>query len=285
MEADKKLTDVIAEEMGRKKSTADIVIARDLKAVKSFGGKDVKQLLDHPFSVFHNVIGAEAVKELHVVFNKPIPLPQAKPPSFADVLMQRAKPTKTAFESKFDVEDVEEFISGYTAASNKEKYLLNYPGEKPSITEQHEAYAVSFLNKHNLTYSPGVGGEEVRAKSALSKLIRTVQFLTDHRDVMSYNQMTAYDSCDLLEMSKDTVMCAICYVTDDILSKDEIRQGRDLGGKTPLPMCRGCFDSGVKAPCSGGRANVMHATTQKRRKKRRQMNQSGRAGRRNASRR
>ncbi len=48
--------------------------------------------------------------------------------------------------------------------------------------------------------------------------------------------------------STNRVMCAICYVTDDILSIDEIRQGRDLGGKTPLPMCRGCFDSGVKAP-------------------------------------
>ena len=201
VEVDKKLTDVIAEEMGRKKSTADIVIARDLKAVKSFGGKDVKQLLDHQFSVFYNLIGAEAVKELHVVFNKPI-LHQAKPASYADILMQRAKPTKTAFVSKFDVKEVEEFISGYAAASNKEKYLRNYPGEKPSITEQHEAYAVSFLNKNNLTYSPGVGGEEVKAKSALSRLIRTVQILTEHRDVMSYNQITSYDSCELLEMSK-----------------------------------------------------------------------------------
>ena len=83
--------------------------------------------------------------------------------------------------------------------------------------------------------------------------------------------------------STNRVMCAVCYVTDDILSKDEIREGRDLGGKTPLPMCRGCFDSGVKAPCSGARVNVMHATTHKRRKKRKQMNQNARSGRRNAS--
>ena len=80
-------------------------------------------------------------------------------------------------------------------------------------------------------------------------------------------------------------MCATCYVTDDILSKDEIRQGRDLGGKTPLPMCRGCFESGVKPPCSGARVNVMQATAQKRSKKRRQMDQNARAGRGNASRR
>ena len=69
-------------------------------------------------------------------------------------------------------------------------------------------------------------------------------------------------------------ICAICYVTDEILSKDEIRQGRDLGGKTPLPVCRDCFDSGVKPAFSGARVNVMQATAQKRSKKRRQMHQN-----------
>mmetsp|Transcript_25528 Transcript_25528/g.42129 ORF Transcript_25528/g.42129 Transcript_25528/m.42129 type:complete len:80 (-) Transcript_25528:51-290(-) len=78
-------------------------------------------------------------------------------------------------------------------------------------------------------------------------------------------------------------MCAICYVTDDILSENEIRQGRDLGGKTPLPMCRDCFDNGVKPACSGARVNVTQATAQKGRRKR-QMNQNARAGRRNVSR-
>ena len=77
-------------------------------------------------------------------------------------------------------------------------------------------------------------------------------------------------------------------MTDDILSKDEIRtRGRDLGGKTPLPMCRDCFDSGVKPACSGARVNAMQATAQKRRKnkKRRQMHQNRRVRQRNVPRR
>ena len=74
--------------------------------------------------------------------------------------------------------------------------------------------------------------------------------------------------------SAERNICAICYVNDEILSKDEIRQGRDLGGKTPLPMCRDCFDSGVKPACSGARVNVMQATAQNRRTKRRQRSQN-----------
>ena len=80
-------------------------------------------------------------------------------------------------------------------------------------------------------------------------------------------------------------MCAICYVTHYIVSKDEIRQEHDLGGKTPLPMCRGCFEAGVKPPYSGAHVNVKHATEQKRHKKRRQMNEKVRAGHRKESRR
>ena len=70
------------------------------------------------------------------------------------------------------------------------------------------------------------------------------------------------------------VMCATCYVTDDIVSKEEIRQNRDLGGKTPLPMCKGCFNAGIKPPCSGARTNLKHATTQKKQQKKRQKNQA-----------
>ena len=34
------------------------------------------------------------------------------------------------------------------------------------------------------------------------------------------------------------VVCAVCYFKDDVLSKDEIRQGRDdLGGKTLHSQC------------------------------------------------
>jgi hypothetical protein len=42
-------------------------------------------------------------------------------------------------------------------------------------------------------------------------------------------------------------VCAICYVQDDIVSPDEMIMELDLGGKTPLPICRGCFDEQVAA--------------------------------------
>ena len=86
-------------------------------------------------------------------------------------------------------------------------------------------------------------------------------------------------------VTSTSLMCTTCYVTDDIVPKDEIRRERDLGGKTPLPMCRDCFEAGVKPPCSGARTNLKHATTQKKQKKRRQMNQAVSAGRRKVPRR
>jgi hypothetical protein len=66
-----------------------------LKPPKSFGGEDINQLLNHPFSTLYKVIGAEEQKELHVVFNKHV-LPQ-KPKhaaSYLDVLMQKAQPLR-----------------------------------------------------------------------------------------------------------------------------------------------------------------------------------------------
>jgi hypothetical protein len=80
-------------------------------------------------------------------------------------------------------------------------------------------------------------------------------------------------------VTSTSLVCATSYVTDDIVPIAEIRRERDLGGKTPLPMCRGCFEAGVKPPCSGARTNLKHATTQKKQKKRRHMNQAINAGR------
>ncbi|KAK1735045.1 hypothetical protein QTG54_014111 [Skeletonema marinoi] len=38
-------------------------------------------------------------------------------------------------------------------------------------------------------------------------------------------------------------VCAICHVQDDIVSPDKkMVLELNLGGKTPLPICRGCFD-------------------------------------------
>ena len=46
-------------------------------------------------------------------------------------------------------------------------------------------------------------------------------------------------------------ICAICYESDDIVSADEIRKSRDIGGKNPLLLCRYCFDKNIEIPCSG----------------------------------
>ena len=195
VDVDKKLEDIIADELAKKKCTADVVIARDLKSAKSFDGKDVKPLLNHQFSAFNKVIGAEEQKELHVVLNKPMSQ-QTKPAgTYLDVLMQKAKPIRQSFESTFSVDEVEEFLSGFAEASNKQNYLENYEN-KPSITDQHEAYAVAFLNSKNLTYSSGSGGEDDKAKRVMPKLINTVQFLIEHKSTISTNQVRKYENSE-----------------------------------------------------------------------------------------
>ena len=75
-------------------------------------------------------------------------------------------------------------------------------------------------------------------------------------------------------------ICAICYENDDIISADEIRRNRDVGGKNPLLVCRFCFDTGVEIPCSGGRTNSKQKRDQKQATKRKELDESVQAGRR-----
>eukprot|EP00957_Ditylum_brightwellii_P108683 8289711-Ditylum_brightwellii.AAC.1 len=51
------------------------------------------------------------------------------------------------------------------------------------------------------------------------------------------------------------VICAICYEEDGIVPEAEIRASQNIGGKTPLPVCRHCFDGKVDILTSGCRAN------------------------------
>eukprot|EP00957_Ditylum_brightwellii_P184966 14086419-Ditylum_brightwellii.AAC.2 len=46
-------------------------------------------------------------------------------------------------------------------------------------------------------------------------------------------------------------ICSICYADDDIVPIDEVRKQYNMGVKMPLPICRLCFDKGVKTPCLG----------------------------------
>ena len=48
-------------------------------------------------------------------------------------------------------------------------------------------------------------------------------------------------------------ICALCWSEDNIVSPDEIRGKRNVGGKLPLPVCQLCLDLKVEIPCSGGR--------------------------------
>ena len=75
-------------------------------------------------------------------------------------------------------------------------------------------------------------------------------------------------------------ICAICYEKDDIVSADEIRKRRDIGGKNPLLLCRYCFDKNIEIPCSGGRTNQKQKTVQSKRNKRKQLDTSIQSGRR-----
>jgi hypothetical protein len=77
-------------------------------------------------------------------------------------------------------------------------------------------------------------------------------------------------------------VCAICYGNADIVSSEEIRKERNIGGKNPLLICRLCFESNVNIPCSGGRTNMKQKSEQNQAKKRKQLNESVKAGRRKA---
>ena len=75
-------------------------------------------------------------------------------------------------------------------------------------------------------------------------------------------------------------ICAICYGDDDIVSADEIRKKRDIGGKNPLLVCRFCFDKKFEIPCSGGRTNQKQKVEQQMRTKRKSNDDNVAAGRR-----
>ena len=73
-------------------------------------------------------------------------------------------------------------------------------------------------------------------------------------------------------------ICAICYINADIVSTDEMISNCNLGGKTPLPIFRGCYDAGVDTPFSDARKNIHQAQKQRKRSKKRQSNETVNSG-------
>eukprot|EP00957_Ditylum_brightwellii_P185228 14105086-Ditylum_brightwellii.AAC.1 len=80
-------------------------------------------------------------------------------------------------------------------------------------------------------------------------------------------------------------ICAICYVGNDIVSINEMRANMHLAGKTPLTICRGFYDVGIKSPLSSARKNLRQVEAQIKISKKRQMNEAVSRGCRKAPRR
>ena len=77
-------------------------------------------------------------------------------------------------------------------------------------------------------------------------------------------------------------MCALYYVNDDLVTPNELMKSLNLSVKDPLTICRGCFESGIKPPSSGGRTNVRQAAQQDKVTKKRKLGGAVKAGRRKA---
>ena len=58
-------------------------------------------------------------------------------------------------------------------------------------------------------------------------------------------------------------ICAVCYLFQDVLSDAEIKRIRNIGGKSPLLICRDCFNSNIKIPTSGGSCNAQEKQGQR----------------------
>ena len=54
----------------------------------------------------------------------------------------------------------------------------------------------------------------------------------------------------------------IWYIFDYVMSEDDIKKSRNIGGKSPLLICIDCFNSSIKIPTPGGSNNVREGKQQ-----------------------
>jgi hypothetical protein len=240
----------------------------------------------------------------------PLPTPD---PTNPDRFMPPAAAREHIESNKLTLEDMKKFIPDAKLDRGGEKMLQwkekdkkrNLHASKVRTTAQCRACgATRCIYSNNMVGKSG--GPTTEDLETLERAIEKNGYLcgdkmSGHDGGKSFYSRRAIRCCEPIEAhfydpksgqrggrlvtSAAGFMCATCYETDNIVSKDEIRRDRDLGGKTPLPMCRDCFEAGVKPPCSGARTNLKQAMTQKKQKKRRQKTQTVRAGRRKVTRR
>ena len=123
-------------------------------------------------------------------------------------------------------------------------------------------------------------GNAIKDNSNGQLFVRRAVTCGDYIESQYYNPTTGLKGGRILTLD----ICAICYDTEDIVSADEIRKVRDMGGKNPLLVCRYCFDKGIEIPSSGGRTNMKEKKDQTKRTKKRQLDESVQQGLRNGRR-
>ena len=81
------------------------------------------------------------------------------------------------------------------------------------------------------------------------------------------------------------IVCAVCYLDGDFVPDSEVKEKRNLKGKSPLPICRSCFDYNIAVPVSGGKVNNRQKAQQNKAEKKRRLddvvNSGKRKGRKN----
>ena len=142
-------------------------------------------------------------------------------------------------------------------------------GSKDGPTKKEQENLESLLEREGYTCGSEIKGGKFFARQSL---VCGSPIESDY-----YNPQTGTKGGRIV--TKD--ICALCYVSDDLVSPNEIMKTRDIGGKVPLTICRGCYDSGVEPPCSAGRRkNVKQAKQQKKATKKRKHAEVALVGRR-----
>ena len=99
-------------------------------------------------------------------------------------------------KSKFSVEDVTSFLTGYAEAINKKKYLDEvHSRDKPTFDDQIEAYIVKIMCDSELGYRQSNADDEMQvAKLALMQTIAVFREAQKYRLTLSRRRMNLFKS-------------------------------------------------------------------------------------------